>query len=273
MNPVKKTAKKFIADAFYAVKKIRRDRPSVSQPCRILMYHTVENIDPASDKLGLAVSTHAFRQQMSLIMEKGFSVVSLGYAVGCISSGKALPPYPVVISFDDGYKGVRTNAFPILAEFSFAATVFISVDIIERRTAENGYWSAWEPMSWDDISYLAGQGIEMGSHGLSHCRLTDVSIGRLEAEIMESKKIIGSKAGKAVGSFSYPHGAFNDVIKEQVKYGEYACACSSIEGANPAGSDRFELRRTEITGGDDIKDFEKKLAGCYDWVGKIKKRA
>ena len=68
-------------------------------------------------------------------------------------------------------------------------------------------------------------------------------------------------------SFSYPYGAYNDVVQQIVKEAGYRLACTSIYGTNRTPWRRFELRRIEISGADRLVDFRHKLQGKYDWLG------
>lgn len=53
--------------------------------------------------------------------------------------GAALPPNPLMITFDDGYRSCHDVALPILRELGIPATFFIATSFVARRTL---YW--WE---------------------------------------------------------------------------------------------------------------------------------
>ena len=70
------------------------------------------------------ITAQEFEWQMRLLNEY-FHVLPLREALDCMDRGD-LPPRSVCITFDDGYADNLTVAQPILAQFDFAATVFVS---------------------------------------------------------------------------------------------------------------------------------------------------
>jgi len=101
----------------------------------ILMYHSVM-LDPAqyADSLGDMIHPESeFRLQMELIA-RDYLPLSLDDLVGALQTGRDLPKRSVVITFDDGYTDNSEIALPILNHFGIAATFYITVDCVEKRT-------------------------------------------------------------------------------------------------------------------------------------------
>ena len=235
------------------------------------MYHTVERTAKESDPMGLAVPEDIFIMQMEYLKRNGFNVISL--AELSENEKRDFPERSVAITFDDGYKGVFSSALPVLKRFAFTATLFVSVDFIERKLPPDLYWSGWPTLTWDDIRELKKEGISIGSHSVTHGRLDLMTGEAREKEVTGSKEIIGKKTGDTVDFFSYPHGSFNREVKEAVKKAGYRLAASSVEGINGADTDPFAVPRTEITAFDNTeRKFELKLSGCYDWLRGLRKR-
>ncbi len=86
----------------------------------ILTYHSI-------DKSGsvVSVSPEKFRKQMLYLSESSFNVVSLSEILAAFHERRLLPAKTVVITFDDGYRNVYTEAFPVLDSYGFTATVFL----------------------------------------------------------------------------------------------------------------------------------------------------
>ena len=143
---------------------------------------------------------------------------------------------------------------------------------MERKLSKHLYWHEWQTLNWDEIKRLYEEGILIGSHAVTHQKLTELNEEELKNEIAGSKELIEKKIYSKINTFSYPHGAFNENVKEALKNSDYLCSCSSFEGINNNHSDLFALKRTEITAYDDTPlKFEKKILGCYGWLGKIDK--
>jgi hypothetical protein len=73
-----------------------------------------------------------FRKRMALLREAKCSVVNLGEALKRLDQG-TLPPRSVVLTFDDGFADFYDVAWPILREFGFPATVYLTTYYMARN--------------------------------------------------------------------------------------------------------------------------------------------
>ncbi|MDP1853766.1 MAG: GT4 family glycosyltransferase PelF [Candidatus Omnitrophota bacterium] len=227
---------------------------------RILMYHRV-NADYPSNRL--CVKTNEFRKQMEFLHKNGYEVMALADAYNQLPSAGHQCPKPdkpkIVITFDDGFEDNYTNAYPILKEYGFSATIFLTVNSIDKR----GF------LSWEQIKEMSQSSITFGAHTVSHPELTKIPLDSAKGEIIGSKENIEAKSLKC-NFFCYPKGDFNQTIKDIVREAGFKAACSIKPGTNfPGRQDLMELKRTEISGFDSIFDFRKKLAGAYDLLHKL----
>ena len=67
--------------------------------------------------------------------------------------------------------------------------------------------------------------MEIGSHGVTHTKLTELSDKELINELVSSKHFLEDIIGREVHTISYPHGAINSRVKKAV-----AKALSSKKG-------------------------------------------
>jgi glycosyltransferase involved in cell wall biosynthesis/peptidoglycan/xylan/chitin deacetylase (PgdA/CDA1 family) len=223
------------------------------QGARILCYHRVR--EGASDYL--SVTPGRFREQMRYLKAKDFRVVSLEEALSVKADGKA-----VAVTFDDGWRDNFDHAFPVLKECGFNAAVFC----IAGRVGRPDY------LSTAQIHEMRRQGIEFGSHTVSHPELNTLNWEEKKREILGSKKMLEETAGGPVRFFCYPYGIYDDETVRIVEDAGYLGACSTRPGMNRyvqkngmwAVEDPFRLRRTEIGGEDTPEVFALKLAGAYD---------
>ncbi len=101
----------------------------------ILGYHqVVDDIIRAEDEaiFGMVISTATFRRQMKLLRER-YEVLSLAQAAAVLNGEAATKGPAVVITFDDGYRDVYENAWPILRELGLPATVFASTAYVNTK--------------------------------------------------------------------------------------------------------------------------------------------
>lgn len=208
----------------------------------ILTYHSL-------DESGSVISTSPslFRQQMRYLSENGYKVVALNSLISSLQENNSPSPKTVALTFDDGFQNFFTEAFPILDEFGFKATVFLVTDFCGKNNNWSGNPQNFPPsklLSWNEIKELHNQGIEFGNHTRTHPDLTKVSDEQAENEITESKTKIEDMLGSEVTTFAYPFGKFNSAIKQIVEK-EHRAACSTNLGKIQAGSDYFTLERVD----------------------------
>jgi peptidoglycan/xylan/chitin deacetylase (PgdA/CDA1 family) len=100
----------------------------------ILCYHGVlpKALQPYDHGVYTTVSASGFRQQLEWI-GRHFNVVSCSQIRELYMDGRPLPPRALLITFDDGYWNNLALAAPILREYGFPATFFISTGYIGSR--------------------------------------------------------------------------------------------------------------------------------------------
>ena len=98
---------------------------------RILAYH---GVDPSPDPLvnfdGFQVAPDVFRRQMDLLAGQ-YTIWPLSRIVQGFLDGSGLPDRLVALTFDDGYRNNLLVAAPILKEYGFPATFFVTTGFID----------------------------------------------------------------------------------------------------------------------------------------------
>jgi peptidoglycan/xylan/chitin deacetylase (PgdA/CDA1 family) len=115
-------------------------------------------------------------------------------------------------------------------------------------------------LSWDDLGDLTDQGWEVGSHGLSHANLNFLSGDDLEAELVRSREMIADRLGRAVDTFCYPYGDYDERVRAATARAGYALAFSTRPGPSGPDDDPLALRRVS-TGGRRLASFAAKVYG------------
>lgn len=223
----------------------------------ILAYHS---LDPVRFPNKLAISPGLFRKQMSWIKRNPCRVVGLGTCADA-QWKEGLWERQAAITFDDGYLDNYEFAFPVLREFGFAASFFVTTEDIGKP----GF------MTWDMLREMSTvPGIEIGSHGLEHKPFTEISETEATASLVTSKKILEEQLGREVKAISYPCGAFNDKIVTLARGAGYAygCAASHVHDPKFVGHP-YLLRRIKISSssGSDFA-FSLRLSGFYHFFGR-----
>ena len=224
--------------------------PAAGGGLRVLGYHRVGAPLPG-DPYGLVVSPADFARQMELVASGRFGrPVSLG-------SAKLDGSPEVCVTFDDGYLDTLTNASPVLARLGLAFTVCVTPGLLD---------SGRPHLSWEELKNLADvPNCEIGGHGLTHARLDALDDETLARELSESRRRLEAAVGDPVRAMTWPHGAASRRAAAAAKAAGFTRAACSLYGTNAPGREPLLLKRVEITGFDDERDFTGKLSGAWDW--------
>lgn len=200
----------------------------------IVMYHRLsDELPPDREQWIYTVEPGRFVEQMWILLQTETPVVALRALgeTGC-------PPRPVVITFDDGWDTDATVALPQLKAAGFPATFFLNPALLGR--------AGW--MSWEQVEALLEAGMEIGSHGLDHTLLDDLSDAELERQIKGSKDMLEARLGRPVETLSLPGGTGGPRAVRTALAAGYRRVLGSHPGlvlGNPGARalPRFALRR------------------------------
>lgn len=101
----------------------------------------------------------------------------------------------------------------------------------------------YSAVSWEEVHEMSLNGIEFGSHTLTHPILTNVSEEQLRRELSESRTHIESVLRRRIDQFCYPNGNYDERVADEVVRAGYGCAVTTEVGLVEAGDERFTLRR------------------------------
>jgi len=225
----------------------------------ILMYHSISAEGPAATAR-YRVSPQAFETQLGYLRDAGFTSVPLGQWLSAVRRRQPLPPRPVVITFDDGYRDFEANAWPVLQRYGFGALVFLVADLIgdtARWDADHG-----EPlplMGWSEIRRLVSQGIEFGAHSATHRPMTGLTPAEIAREAIRSRVVIERGLGHGVEAFAYPYGDTDPIVEHLVGASGFQLGLTCRPGPAGPRDSALALPRIEVCGDDDLASFIGKL--------------
>jgi len=117
-------------------------------------------------------SRERFRAQMSVLIERGYSVITMDALIGWARRGQPIRSPAVLLTFDGGYRSQLDNAIPALDALKLPATFFpLSAGLDDAE------------VSGRDLAELAARGHTIGCHTHTHPDLTTVSPEDLEREV------------------------------------------------------------------------------------------
>lgn len=135
----------------------RRSRRRSGRPV-VLLYHRIG--ETAADPWGLAVSRQHFREHLEVLREYAHSV-----RLADLDDPRAVRSGPAVaITFDDGYADNLTEAFPLLQQFDWPATVFVTAGQIDSR--HEFWWDELERLLLSPRRLPASLSVEIGAEAI-----------------------------------------------------------------------------------------------------------
>ena len=223
----------------------------------VLMYHYIRvNPDPR-DRTGFALSVTPaeFHAQMDYLARNHFNVIPLSQAVAAIRRHLALPPRPVVLTFDDGYADFYTTAVPEMRRYGFTATDYVVPNLIGRGSF----------MTWSQVIAADRLGFTIGAHTMNHVSLTAVPTWRALAEMSQSKQALQQMVGHPVIEFAYPYGSFSPYLADRARAMGFESAASTMPGTWHEPGELWWLHRQRVSGWTSLAAFAGLVGG--PWPG------
>lgn len=201
----------------------------------VLSYHQINDMDCNA----MTVPVAEFERQMAYLHDTGWHTITPDQLTDYMNKGTPLPPRPVLITFDDGYRDNYENAFPILQRYNMTATIFLVSDFMGRFD---------KYLTWPQVQEMSEAGIYMGSHTLSHFQLTDLSDEELHQQLEGGKLAVEWKTLQFAEYLAYPCGSYNDKIIEACRQCGYKGGFTVNYNLVHAGDNPWLLSRVPIFG-------------------------
>jgi peptidoglycan/xylan/chitin deacetylase (PgdA/CDA1 family) len=209
-----------------------RNFTNTAPSLRILIYYKV-NAVPGNT---LSIVPQMFLRQLRFLKEH-YTVISPEQLTGVMTKGLTLPHNAVLVTFDDGYRDVYDNAYPILKDMGLKALIFPATDYVgtTRPLPHDERLPMLNPaLDWTHLRTMQDV-FTVGSHTKSHRVLTTLPLYVAKEEIFASKAILEDQLGCAVQYFSYPKGAsgeFSQQLEDMVCAAGYIASFVTLTGPN-----------------------------------------
>lgn len=206
----------------------------------ILMYHHLSAPPAGADiyRVDLSVSPELFAQHLDWLQSAGYTTIDLYDLVDFLARGTPLPPQPVIITFDDGYRDNYEHAFPLLRARGMNATFFVVSDFMDEERPEY--------LNWDMARAMLAAGMSIESHGRNHFSLDARDDDFLVWQALGSMETIQYELGVRPRFVSYPAGEYDQRTIDVFQSAGYWAGVTTRQGATHDGAHPFELRRVRI---------------------------
>lgn len=237
-------------------------RPREGRGAIVLAYHAVADLrhDPLLREYG--VPPARFAAQLEDLLRRNWTFIDLTTLLGALSGEHRLPRRAIVLTFDDAYVDLLSDACPVLAERRLPAVAF-------AVTGRLGGTNEWDrPHGAGTLALLdarglltaASKGVDVGSHGATHRRLTELAPPELEQEVAGSAAALVEIGLPRPLAFSYPYGVWNAEVAASIRDAGYRAAFTVEAGVARPLSNRYALPRVEVFASDTPRLLRVKLA-------------
>jgi peptidoglycan/xylan/chitin deacetylase (PgdA/CDA1 family) len=243
----------------------------------ILVYH-----DPSPETFAAHVD----------FLREHYSLISLRQFLDARRMRTALPPRPLVLTLDDGYRG-NYDLLPVFETLPAPPTIFLCAGIVgtskqfwfqhiddpmslrllpdrervERLRAagfdEDAPSDKREALSRDEVEAMR-YAVDFQAHAMLHPSLPRCDDESARAEIGGAKRHLEESFGLDVYAYAYPFGDQSPRDQKLVSELGYACALKSAGGFNSRDVDAFNLRRICIGDDDSIDRVAVKTIAIWD---------
>lgn len=222
---------------------VPRDQTRVA----VLGYHNFSDTKPVTEML---MRTTEFREQMEYIRKAGLAVISMQEFLEWRFGSRELPAECVLITLDDGWKSVYTDAFPILKEYGYPFHLFLYTKYLTGRG---------DSMSPAMIKEMQAYGASIGSHSTSHYYPSTWKKSQ-EAGEEAYNALIDQEIGRSftrlsdmfgpINTYCYPGGYITQPMLDRLPGYGYVAAFTVVPGKVTSVEDPFQIHRYMVFGTD-----------------------
>jgi peptidoglycan/xylan/chitin deacetylase (PgdA/CDA1 family) len=253
----------------------------------ILMYHRVTESIPGVPEPTWNVTPSRFEEQLGGLLARGFEAWPLRKVLEFHQVGKPIPRRAFVVTFDDGYKCVYTQAWPILQKLNIPATIFLSTAYLDTADPfpaddwlaageERVPTDAWRILTTEQCREMQSSGLfELAAHTHTHDDFRDRPDDLL-LDLEQNRKELKERFGLQQPTFAFPFGVERDgfaggVMSEIAREADFQCALSTEPDLVLRKQDPFSWGRFPAEQHDTTATLAAKLGGWTSALRGIKR--
>lgn len=234
--------------------------PAMSGP-RLLIYHQIG----AGLGRQMEVTVSSFRRHVDWLVDNG-EVVTLDRAMEELGRSGSDSQY--VLTFDDGYRDMYEQAWPLLRERRLPFVLYLTTNPTESGEPLTPGGRA-EPITWSQVQEMLDSGLlTLGAHTHRHLELGAMTVAMIEDEIGTSNELITRRTGVEPVHFAYPWGYWS-ASAHPVIAAAYRTATLGSGAPITADTDPLQLNRIPVQLSDGVFFFRRKMRSglpAEDWL-------
>jgi peptidoglycan/xylan/chitin deacetylase (PgdA/CDA1 family) len=170
------------------------------QGLRVLLYHSISG-DGRKD--ALTVSKEQLEAQFRYLRVKGYSSILLSELVAYYDHQRPLPPNPILITFDDGFRNNAEIAYPLAIRYGMKINFFLVPAFMMM-----GEYKEQACLRADDMYKLDPAFVEVGLHSYAHSSYAELIPSKIEADIERCRLSLKAMGIRWQPCLAYPFGAY-----------------------------------------------------------------
>jgi len=211
----------------------------------VVMYHGLMRNEKRRNQY--MINPEHFEEDLRYLTENGYQTIVVEDLLNYFNSGTALPPKPIMLTFDDGYYNNYTEAFPLLKKYGCKAVLSPIGIEGEKAQSDNNRSPDYSQCTWQELKEMSDSGmIELQNHtyDLHHIKEGRQGADRksgedneeyrkmLQNDLQKANDIIAKKTGSKPSCFTCPFGAKNEEMLGVVKETGFSAMMDCEEKVN-----------------------------------------
>lgn len=239
---------------------------------KVLMYHEIISKDnfQYSKYKGIKVKQNyedalppalfhcleSFEEEMKFLYDEGYVTLSLNDIIDFYYNKKPLPNKAILLTFDDMYKSVLINAYPILKKYKFHAVGFLVrdwiFDEVQKNSMDYSVCLSYEELDMmKDVFEYANHTKALHTRANGKTALQSVDKETFVKDIKDCEEIVTTK-----NVFAYPFGVYNEENIKNLKELGFLLAFTTEGGKNDISTNPFKLHRNGVFLDYDLEKFK-----------------
>lgn len=212
----------------------------------VLGYHDFSNTKSVTE---MRMRTAEFCRQMQFLKDSDICVISMQDFLDWRFGTRCLPEKCVLITIDDGWKTVYSDAYPVLKAYGYPFTLFLYVRYVEVEGSS---------MTRAQIQEMQACGATIGSHSWNHhypskwkahAPTSDTYATMLQKELVDSRTKLKEWFGTC-STFCYPGGYHTEPMRNTLAADACEAAFTVIESKVQCDVDAHRINRYMVFGND-----------------------
>jgi peptidoglycan/xylan/chitin deacetylase (PgdA/CDA1 family) len=223
----------------------------------ILAYHKIGEPPPGEYTTWNYVPEATFCQQLAQLAELGWTPIDHACFSRGLSEPETVPERAALLTFDDGYRSMRTVVLPVLERLGVPATLFVPTSFVGGTNRFDEGIEPEEPIcDWPDLATLERAGVSVQSHGVTHRHFSNLSPAEQREELQTSKATLERHLGAPVDAIAFPYGDAGDpeAMADLLAASGYGAAFLYGGGPSPLPvQDRYRIPRVAMGPDSDLE--------------------